>query len=421
MKNYFLLLIAITFIDTAYSQIVSTFAGSLVGYADGSATDSQFYNPSGLCIDSMGNLFVADEYNQKIRKIASDGTVSTFAGSTIGYADGSGLNAKFSYPSGLCIDNNDNIYVADRFNHKIRKITPEGVVSTIAGSSQGFTNGAATTAKFNYPTSICIDASGNLFVADKSNHKIRKITQQGIVSTFAGSIEGYIDGMSTVARFNDPFGITIDQSGTLFVTDLDNEGIRKITPDGLVNTFAGTSYGYADGNGTNAQFHRPLGICIDSSNNLYVTEISRIRKITPSADVTTIAGTTQNGFQDGNSDVALFNSPTAVIIDSDGNLYIADTANHKIRKVIETLEIQQYHETSSLIIYPNPTMNVLNLELNGFDNGSLFVSDLTGKIISSQSITTSAIIINVSDFEKGLYLVTINDDKKSVTKKFIIK
>ena len=180
-----------------FSQQVTTVAGSSYGYLDGPGFLAQFNDPSGICIDSQGNIFITDTDNNRIRKIEPSGNhnVTTIAGSGVeGYADGTGTNAVFAAPDDICIDSQGNLYVTDFWNYKIRKITPAGVVTTFAGTTSGFADGAANIAKFSYLEGICIDVQGNLFVADGGNNRIRKITPTGIVSTVAGSTSGYQDG-----------------------------------------------------------------------------------------------------------------------------------------------------------------------------------------------------------------------------------
>ncbi|MDA8931583.1 thrombospondin type 3 repeat-containing protein, partial [Flavobacteriaceae bacterium] len=328
---------------TAMETTVSTFAGSTQGFADGTGTDAQFNHPTVPVLDAFGNIYVPEFYNSKIRKITPEGVVTTFAGSTGGFADGTGTDAKFATPVGITIDTSGNLYVADKGNHKIRKITPEGVVTTFVGSTSGFADGTGTDAQFNEPYGITIDTSGNLYVADMGNNKIRKITPEGVVTTFAGSTLGYLDGTGTDAQFNNPFDITIDVSGNLYVTDRYNHKIRKITPEGVVSTLAGSTLGYLDGTGTDAQFHNPQGVTIDVYGNLYVADrySNKIRKITPQGVVSTYAGVTiydsggnpEPGDVDGAGTVARFNQPSGVAFDTSGNLIVVDWGNHKIRKI----------------------------------------------------------------------------------------
>jgi len=309
-------------------KYVSTIAGrSVGGYADGQGTNARFINPRGIAIDSNGNLYVADTYNTRIRKITPTGVVSTIAGSSAGYVDGEGTVAKFDRPYGIAVDSSDNLYVADTYNHKIRKITPTGMVSTIAGTSGGYADGPGTTvAKFNMPRGVTVDSSGTVYVTDTGNNRVCRITPTGLVQT----ITNYSNGITYR-----PDGIAIDSNGNLYVADDANNIICKITPTGVVSTIAGSSAGYADGQGTNASFLNPRGIAVDSSDNLYVADVlnNRIRKITPTGVVSTIAGTS-GGYADGpGTTVAKFNNPSGIAVDSSGNLYVADTDNHQIRKV----------------------------------------------------------------------------------------
>ena len=214
------------------SGVVSTLAGSTQGYTDGTGTSAQFDYPTGVAVDGAGNVYVADSYNHRIRKITASGVVSTLAGSTQGYTDGTGTSAKFAYPSGVAVDGAGNVYVADQYNHRIRKITASGVVSTLAGSSMGNTDGTGTSAQFSYPTGVAVDGAGNVYVADQYNHRIRKITASGVVSTLAGSSSGYADGTGTSAKFDYPTGVAVDGAGNVYVADYYNHRIRKITSSG---------------------------------------------------------------------------------------------------------------------------------------------------------------------------------------------
>lgn len=315
---------------------VSTIAGSTQGFVDGTGTMAQFSRPNGITIDTGGTLYVADNNNHRIRKITPQGVVSTLAGSTEGFADGSGTTAQFTFPTGIAIDTDGTLYVTDTGNHKIRKITPQGVVSTLAGSSSGFADGQGSVAQFNRPYGIAIDTDNNLYIADSYNHKIRKITPEGVVSTLTGNTEGFADGTGTMAKFSYPLGITIDIDSNLYVTDYENHKIRKITPQGVVSTIAGSTLGFADGIGTIAQFSFPLGITIDTDSNLYVadTENHKIRKITPEGVVSILAGSTE-GFADGTGTTAQFTYPYRITIDTGGTLYVADNSNHKIRKITQ--------------------------------------------------------------------------------------
>ncbi|WP_395076817.1 IPT/TIG domain-containing protein [Flavobacterium sp.] len=315
---------------------VSTVAGSTRGFADGIGSNVLFNLPFGTTVDAVGNLYVADGDNHKIRKISPVGVVTTLAGSTFGFADGSNITAQFYAPTGVATDASGNIYVTDSANHKIRKISPTGVVSTLAGSTVGFADGNGNNAKFDYPRDLVLDNQGNVYVADYNNSRIRKISPTGVVSTFAGSTNGFSDGIGSSALFKNPRGLTIDLSGNLYVADQNNHKIRKITAAGVVTTIAGSISGFADGEGSTAKFSFPSGIAVDDLGNIYVSDTfnHKIRKISPSGIVSTFAGSTA-GYVDGVTNTAKFLTPGGIAIDALGTVYVADTDNNKIRKITQ--------------------------------------------------------------------------------------
>jgi sugar lactone lactonase YvrE len=265
-----------------------------------------------------------------------------------GYADGSGPEAGFHNPFGIAIDSAGNVYVTDGNNHTIRKMTPSGVVTTLAGRPgiRGYADGAGYAACFDSPLGIAADRAGNLYVADYGSYTIRKITPAGVVTTFAGTAgaQGNTDGPRETARFSAPLGVAIDSSGNIYVTDGSGgkpgmgDVIRKVTPGGVVTTFAGTAgaAGSIDGTGAAARFKFPYTIGIDGADNLYVVDAgsSIIRKITPAGVVTTLAGTADvEGSADGTGPAARFDVPQGIAADSAGNVYVADYFNHAIRKI----------------------------------------------------------------------------------------
>ncbi|WP_339697380.1 Ig-like domain-containing protein [uncultured Roseivirga sp.] len=288
---------------------VSNLAGTN-NYAsvDGTGLGANFYMPDDIVLDASGNMYVSDFGSNKIRKITPIGVVTTLAGSGVtGSANGNGLNASFNHPRGLAIDATGNVFVADRDNNVIRKITPSGDVTTYAGSGAwGSTNGASGNARFNSPNGVAVDASGNLFVTDGNNNLIRKIDTNGNVSSFA-----------SVAN---PFGIAIDAASNLYVTDRDNNLVHKIASNGVVTTLAGTGVsGSADGPGLSASFNYPSGITVDASGNVYVADKSnnKIRKIAPNGEVTT---------------VAFVADATGIAVDASGVMY-ASTGRNRIKKI----------------------------------------------------------------------------------------
>lgn len=323
-------------------QVITVAGSGVAGSVDGTGIAAQFNRPSGVAMDAVGNMYVADMSSNKIRKITSAGVVSTLAGSgAASYQEGTGTAASFNTPNSVATDEAGNIYVADKNNHLIRKITPAGVVSTLAGGAgmPGNAEGPGPSARFNFPAGVAITASGNILVADSGNHKIRTITPDGFVSTFAGNgTRGTANGPSIFAQFNGPVGVTADASGNVFVADAGNHKIRKIS-GGVVSTLAGggaaDASGFLDGTGTNARFNNPTGVVADGASNVYVADKfnNAIRKINTTGVVTTVSGNGTAGFVDGVISVARFNSPAGIAMDAAGNLFIADGANNRIREI----------------------------------------------------------------------------------------
>ena len=330
--------------------VVTTLAGSgKQGDADGSGAEAGFGVPSGVVVDGIGNVYVGDHLNHRIRKITEGGVVSTVAGGGKGgpkarahalQGETVGRKACFNKPVGLAVDKGGNIYVADKLNHSIRKVTPDGVVDTIAGSGKpDFADGEGGAARFNLPHGVAVDESGNIYVADFGNNRIRKITASGNVTTLAGSGKPeFADGQGKEASFNGPNSVAIDGSGNVYVADRGNNRIRKISPNGTVATLAGSGKPeFADGLGKEASFNQPSGIAVDGIGNVYVADSynHRIRKIGPSGYITTLVGSGNPGSEDGYGSAASFNSPYAIAVDAGGAVYVADQLNHKIRKIYQ--------------------------------------------------------------------------------------
>jgi sugar lactone lactonase YvrE len=321
--------------DTIQGQPIEKLAGTgVAGFADGPIATATFNRPNGITIDDFGNLYISDRDNEKIRKISVDGIVSTIAGTgENGFQDGPGVTAKFREPGGLEFFNGE-LYVADWFNHRIRKIDNTNNVTTFAGrNSRGLEDGTELQAKFNVPKDLVKDNAGNFYVVEQDNNAVRKISSDGSVTTIAGDgTQGFADGMGSEARFYRPRGIAIDNNGNLYVADANNHSIRKITPSGNVTTLAGDgTAGFADGNGSSAKFTSPKGIDIDKLNNIYVADFGnqRIRKISPTGEVTTFAGDGTKGSSNGR-----LNNPRALVIDAAGVfMYVADEGNNMIRKI----------------------------------------------------------------------------------------
>jgi sugar lactone lactonase YvrE len=324
--------------------LFTTFAGSagVAGSADGAGSAASFTSPSGIAVDAADNIFVADTGNHTIRKITPSGVVSTLAGlaGTSGSADGTGSMARFSSPIGLALGPGGNIFVADSDNNTIRKITPGGIVTTVAGLAgvTGSADGVGAAARFNGPRGVAVDNSGNIFVADTFNDTIRKITPAGSVSTFAGlaGTPGSSNGTGSAARFDQPRGIAVDAAGKVYVADSVNDNIRLITPTAVVSTLAGLAgvSGSDDGIGSASRFFGPVGIKVDDTGNVFVADTvnDTIRKITPADVVTTLGGLPViAGSADGAGKNARFASPQGVAVNSENKIFISDTGNNTIR------------------------------------------------------------------------------------------
>jgi len=314
---------------------VTTFAGTAgtVGSANGTGKAAQFYYPYGVAADKAGNVYVADANNQTIRKITSAGVVTTLAGTTgvAGSKNGTGSAAQFYYPYALAVDGSGNVYVADTDNYTVRKITPARVVTTLAGlaGNPGYTDGAGSNARFGALYGIAVDSAGNVYVTDGSYYTIRKITPAGVVTTLAGTpgVVGSADGTGSAAQFYYPYGIAVDTAKNVYVSEQYNDTIRKITPTGVVTTLAGVAgrNGIADGTGSSARFYYPAGIAVASSGTLYVADYqnNEIRngvladlKITNTDGKTTVATMTRDTYTITVTNTGLENLVGAVVTDT---------------------------------------------------------------------------------------------------------
>jgi hypothetical protein len=319
----------------------TSFVGSTgTGGADGTGTTAKFYLPTAIAIDSAGNFYVADTGNDTIRKITPAGVVSTLAGvaQSPGHTDGTGPAARFYSPRGIGVDSAGNVYVSDFGNFTIRKITPAGVVTTLAGTAGtiGSVDGTGAAAVFAGPQGMALDSAGNIYVAE-SNYAIRKITPAGVVTTFAGAAGafGHVDDTGAAARFTFPYGVAVDGANNVYVSDYG--AIRKITPGAVVTTLAGVGAptGSADGTGSAARFYAPSAMAVDGAGNVFVadTNNSTIRKVTAAGVVTTLAGkVATTGHVDGTGVAARFSNPYGLVVDSTGVLYVTDYTNGSIRK-----------------------------------------------------------------------------------------
>ena len=346
-------LLAAASAQTSADPTITTVAGTgetAYGGDGGAAVEAQLNFPRGVAVDGAGNFYIADTENHRIRKVDPSGVITTIAGTGRRGFGGDGalaVQAGLSSPWGVAVDGAGNLYIADVGNYRIRKVDRSGIITTIAGTGRrGFSGdgGPAVHAQLNHSArDLAVDTAGNLYIADKDNHRIRKVDRFGIITTVAGTGErnfGGDGGPATAAHLNDPGGVALDNAGNLYIADTDNQRIRKVDPSGIITTIAGSGrrgFGGDGGPATAARLHYPLNLVVDGAGNLYISDSynSRIRKVDPSGIITTIAGTGRRGFSgDGGPAVqAQLHLPRGVALDGAGNLYIADTNNSRIRFV----------------------------------------------------------------------------------------
>jgi sugar lactone lactonase YvrE len=319
---------------------VSTLAGSgASGALDGKGTAATFADPFGIVIDKNGGLIVSDVAGNRVRKITANGDVTTFAGDgKFETINGNGGVASFNALTAIALAPSGDLYAAEFSGNRIRRITPAADVTTFLGTNTaGSVDGNAATASFTGPIAMTVDGAGNLYLAELNTSLIRKITPAGDVETLAGSGGfGYAEGTGSAASFYRPYGIAVDAAGDIFVADSENNRIRRVKGR-VVTTFAGSGApGAADGEALSATFNRPGGLAFDTAGNLYVADTSNsiLRKITPQGVVSTVAGQAGvMGSQNGIGSAATFSQPSGVAVAADGTIYVADTLGNRIRKI----------------------------------------------------------------------------------------
>ncbi|MFE7296262.1 RICIN domain-containing protein [Streptomyces sp. NPDC057579] len=331
---------------------ISTVAGTGVAGFKGDndpAVAAQLNRPYGIAVDSTGTLYFSDHSNHRVRKITTDGKISTVAGiGSAGYRgdNGPALSAQLNGPREVAVDSAGAVYITDAGNHRIRKITADGTISTVAGTGiAGFSGdgGLATAARLNLPLGVAVDSTGVLYIAEYNNHRVRKITADGTISTVAGNGTAGSKGdggPAASAQLNRPFAVAVDGAGDFYIADAHNHRVRKVVADGTISTVAGTgTAGFSgdDGPAASAQLNLPLGVVVDSAGTLYIADHAnhRVRKVTADGTISTVAGTGTAGFSgdDGPAASAQLNKPLGLAVDCVDTLYVADYDNHRIRKI----------------------------------------------------------------------------------------
>ncbi|WP_432127996.1 RICIN domain-containing protein [Streptomyces sp. bgisy082] len=338
--------------DEGSAPPIRTVAGvGTAGFAgDGEpAVSAQLNRPYGIAVDGNGTLYFSDYYNHRVRQMTTDGKVSTVAGTGVAGArgdNGPAVSAQLNCPREVAVDGAGNLYITDSANNRVRKVTPDGTISTVAGmGSGGFSGdgGPAVAAKINYPLGVVVDGDGVVYISDHRNHRVRKVTPDGHISTVAGTgAPGFRGdgGPAVSAQLHHPYGLAVDGAGGLYIVDGYNHRIRKVTADGTISTVAGAGTAGFTGDGgpaASARLNLPVAVAMDSTGTLYFSDYSnhRVRKVAPDGTISTVAGTGTAGFggDDGPAASAQMNNPFGLAVDCVDTLYIADHLNHRIRKI----------------------------------------------------------------------------------------
>ena len=426
------------------SGIISTIAGgATTGYGDGgTALNAELTTPVWTVKDAAGNLYISDAISNLIRKVNTSGTISTFAGTgTSGYSgDGGPATAAQIYePYSMDFDGFGNLFYCDIGANIIRKINSSGIISTavgipsLTGGSYSGDGGPATACTLYEPLNLKIDRHNRIFICDRSNRRIRMVDTTGIITTIAGTgTSGYTGdgGPATAAEIASPHGITFDNSGNLYFCDASRCVVRKINTSGIISTIAGSgTWGYSGDGGpaTNAQLAFPSALTIDSAGNIYVSDGSNscIRKIDATGNINTVIGTGVAGFSGdgGLASAAKLNLSYGINLDNAGNMYIADWGNHRIRKVIYDLSVMPVDVLGeALSIYPNPNQGQFSVILHSQtdEEVNMTITDISGKTWVTQKLKTNT-VSNISiDLPDGIYIFNTSMNGNRVSKKIIV-
>jgi hypothetical protein len=418
-------------IASAQYYTVTTIAGDTAGYRNGGNSVALFSFPSAIAADTTGNLYISDTYNNVIRKEwLKLGLVGTLAGNdSAGFRDGSVLHAEFNSPEGICLDKHGNVYVADMYNNRIRVITPAGMVSTLAGNgTPGFINGPADSAEFNLPTGVAVDTMGNVYVADDGNFSVREISTTGTVTTIAGTgVAGFHNGAGDTAKFNGLYGIVLNDSGTIYLTEYNNNDVRRIK-NGIVSTVAGNDTlpsvaGWHDGQNDSALFSAPMGLVIDSIGDLFICDEFnyRVREVGINGMTSLFAGNGTPSSMDTTVPWAGFDRPYS-ITRIRKTFYLVDNGNNRIRKMTPPPPLgifEVIYTEKNISVYPNPCND--KLIVASAPQGTAQILDITGREVWNNGHFKAPYIIPTDGLSPGMYFLKISNPEGSVTRKIVVE
>jgi trimeric autotransporter adhesin len=446
MQRLFLLLACCILNSAVQAQIITTIAGNGAAGFSGdniSATGTSIDHPSFLTVDATGNVYIADFNNNRIRKINASGIITTIAGTGIAAFSGDNgpaTNAEINHPGGIILDAADNIYFSDNFNHRIRKINTSGTITTIAGTGTAGSVGngtEATNAQFNSPHGLTIDAIGNFYIADYNNNLVRKINSAGTITTIAGTgISGYSGdgGIATSAALNRPYGIVVDAFGNIFFSEYGNNCIRKISTSGIISTVAGVpatgtgSYNGDNISATTAKLSEPCGITLDGNGNLYIADgnNSRVRKVSPATNgvITTITGNGSNAYNgDGGLATLAGVSPLDIAVDVEGSLYITDFGNNRIRYIRNTVSVPTINASKpELHVYPNPSHGAFTVQWSSPESAAaqVIITSLLGEKVKELTIGANKDVEIQLNAVPGVYFINCMADGVRESVKVVI-
>ncbi len=412
----------------AHSQIITTVAGvGTIGYSgdNGIATAAQMSGPVGVVTDNAGNIYIADYNNHRIRMVNTSGVITTIAGTGTGAHSGDNgpaTAADLNGPRGIAIDTAGNIYFTEYLSGTLRKVTTTGIITTIAGGGSTYADGVTATATQLYnPVGVAVDRAGNIYLDDYVKSVIRRINTSGIISRFAGvDTAGFSGdgGPATAAKLHEAYGIAVDTTGNVYIADgYYNHRIRKIDIAGTITTIAGTDTGGFSGDGgaaTAAKLYAPDGVSIDNNGNIFIADMfnDRVRVIDPSGMINTYAGSGVYGFSGdgGPATAANIGHPNAVFVDNQHNLFIADYNNQRIRKVTppaSTALIADVSANNAISQYPNPARTELHITATEMIS-SVTVSNLLGQTVYSHQYSSNNVQLDVSSLPAGVYFIKVN-------------